>query len=103
MKEPDRKRGGTFIRDENGKLLQHIPPTRVDLGHLFKACGMSEDIVASTSVTYAPASDGTDRQHIPPTRVDLGPQPKPEAPAESTKPTAKPAAETPRGPRGSKE
>lgn len=32
MKEPDRKRGGTFLRDANGKLLQHIPPTRVALG-----------------------------------------------------------------------
>ena len=36
--------------------------TAPKFGHLFKACGMSEDIVASTSVTYAPASDGTDSQ-----------------------------------------
>lgn len=31
-------------------------------GHLFKACGMAEDIVAVTSVTYTPASAGTDSE-----------------------------------------
>lgn len=29
-------------------------------GHLFKACGMSETIVASTSAEYEPATNGTD-------------------------------------------
>lgn len=28
MKEPDRSRGGTFVRDREGKLLEHLPPTR---------------------------------------------------------------------------
>jgi hypothetical protein len=26
--EPDRRNGGTFIRDKDGKLLQHIPCTK---------------------------------------------------------------------------
>ena len=26
--EPDRRKGGTFIRDTQGKLIEHIPPTR---------------------------------------------------------------------------
>ena len=26
--EPDRSRGGTFIRDRDGNLIQYIPPTR---------------------------------------------------------------------------
>lgn len=25
--EPDRSKGGTFIRDKDGKLISHIPPT----------------------------------------------------------------------------
>lgn len=28
-KEPNRSNGGTFIRDKDGKLLEHIPPTKV--------------------------------------------------------------------------
>ena len=27
-KEPDRRLGGTFIRDKDGNLLEHIPPTK---------------------------------------------------------------------------
>lgn len=27
MKEPDRSRGGTFVRDRNGVLVEYIPPT----------------------------------------------------------------------------
>jgi len=27
-KEPDRRLGGTFIRDKDGNLLEHIPPAK---------------------------------------------------------------------------
>ncbi|MBR0346978.1 MAG: hypothetical protein IJI03_17150 [Rudaea sp.] len=40
-----------------GSGVAGTPPA---YGRLFKACGMSETIVAGTSVTYAPASDSTD-------------------------------------------
>lgn len=29
--EPDRSKGGTFIRDKDGKLISHIPPTALKL------------------------------------------------------------------------
>lgn len=36
--------------------------TAPNYGHLFKACQMAETVLATTSVTYEPASDGTDSE-----------------------------------------